>query len=124
MTKEKRLKYVGDALDAYLKLNKVVTGEKENGIENSDNQRLLKSLRNKEQLLKANPESGDHIPRKYITKKTIERYGTHLLWRIDLQGYWRAIYTIVGNEIEILTLILDIVDHKKYNKLFVNYKKK
>ncbi len=28
------------------------------------------------------------------------------------------IYTIRGSEIEIIALILDIIDHKKYNKKF------
>ena len=49
-----RLIYVGDAKDAYLKLNQVVNEEKEKGITDSENQRLLKSLKKKEELLKIN----------------------------------------------------------------------
>ncbi len=119
-----RVIYVGDAKEAYLKLNKIVGAEKAKGIQDSENQRLLNSLKKKEEILKVNPEYGDHIPRKYIKRKTIKKYGTDSLWRVEVYNYWRAIYTLTGNEIEILTLILDVVDHNTYNKLFVHYKKK
>ena len=124
MNRQVNLIYVGEAKEAYLKLNKIVGEERTSGIRDSENQRLLKSLKKKEELLKLNPQYGDHIPRKYIKKETIKKYGTDSLWRVELSGYWRAIYTLAKGEIEILALILDVVDHNKYNKLFVHYRKK
>jgi len=40
------------------------------------------------------------------------------LWRVELSNYWRLIYTVSGNELEIIDFILDIIDHKRYNKIF------
>ena len=124
MSKLIKLSYIGDAKDAYLKLNKIIKEEQDKGITDSENQRLLKSLKNKEELLKLNPDYGDHIPRKYIKKETIEKYGTDSLWRIEIYNYWRAIYTLRGTEVEVLALILDVLNHDNYNKLFHNYKKR
>lgn len=60
---------------------------------------------------------------KNISKGVAERYGTDRLWRIELIGYWRLIYTIIGDEVKIITFILEFMDHKRYDKIF-GYKKK
>lgn len=48
--------------------------------------------------------------------------GTDRLWKIDLVGFWRLIYTITGDEVKIIAFVLEFMDHNKYNKLF-GYKK-
>ncbi len=123
MKRPVRIIYIGEAKEAYLNLKKVAAEERLKGIEDSENQRLLKSLKTKEELMKIKPEYGDHIPRKYLNKKIIEKYGTDSLWRIEIYDYWRAIYTLRGNKIEIFALILDIISHDDYNKVF-NYRKR
>lgn len=42
--------------------------------------------------------------------------------KVIITGAWRMIYTILGSEVEIISLILDIMNHKKYEKKF-GYKK-
>lgn len=38
---------------------------------------------------------------------------------IDLAHYWRIVYTIFPEgDIEIINFVIDIIDHKKYNKIF------
>jgi hypothetical protein len=44
------------------------------------------------------------------------------LWKCNLSGAWRMIYTLKGTEVEIFAIVLDIFSHKKYEKKF-NYKK-
>ncbi len=53
------------------------------------------------------------IPQYYVNK-----YGVTNLWRINLSDFWRLIYTIQSNEVEIIDFVLNIVDHKKYDKIF------
>ena len=62
----------------------------------------------------------DKIPNSYI-----EKYGVKNLFRVELPNYWRLIYTLTEGEtqIEIVAFVLDIFDHKDYNKRF-GYKKK
>jgi len=84
---------------------------------------LLKSINRSIENLKIDPQFGTHIPRQYIPKELVKRYNTDRLWKIDLVSYWRLIYTITGDQIKIVSFILEFMDHDKYNKLF-GYKKK
>ena len=63
------------------------------------------------------------IPRKYISKKTITKYGTNKIFRVELVGYWRLLYTLIGDEVKIIAFILEFIDHDKYNKVF-GYRKR
>ena len=80
---------------------------------------LLKSIKTKSDFIKSNPFYGDNIPKKLIPKG----YGVQNLWRVELNNFWRMLYTIKGNQIEIVCFILGIIDHKEYNKKF-GYKDK
>ncbi len=84
---------------------------------------LLKSLHENFKKIQSNPYYGDLIPKKYLNKKIINEYGTNSIYRVELIGYWRLLYTLRGNEIIIVAIILDFMDHKDYDKLF-KYRKK
>ena len=72
------------------------------------------------ELVKINPQYGDSVP-KALARKT--SYQVDNLWAVDLVGYWRMLYTLKGSEIEILCFVLEIIGHKKYDKLF-GYRKR
>jgi hypothetical protein len=93
------------------------------GITKSDHQTLLNSIKQKIDFLKNNPEYGIHIPKDRIPKDYVKGYEVNNLWKVNLSGAWRMIYTIRGSEVEIISLILDIMNHKDYNKKF-GYKNK
>jgi len=59
------------------------------------------------------------IPQEYFVK-----YGITNLFRVELPNYWRMLYTLSNgeSEIEIIAFVLDLVDHKVYDKKF-GYKK-
>ena len=122
--KEKPVKLIitGDAKEEFEKLNKVVGQEITKGITSSDYQTLLNSIKQKIEFIKENPQYGIHIPKNKIPKDYINRDDANNLWKVNLSGAWRMIYTIRGSEIEILALILDIINHKEYNKKF-SYRK-
>ena len=132
MTKKVRVIYIGNAKKAYIELNKLVGKEIEKGIKKSYNQKLLGSLKKSEELLKFNPQYGRHMSKKYLKNKVIQEYEKMLqkydvdeLWELNLYDYWRAIYSFVRGEVEVLALILDFMDHPTYNKKYkVKFKKK
>ena len=107
-----------DILPAYKLLVQTVDEEKGNGVQNSHDQQLLKSIENKIAYLKTNPQAGIAIPKKQIAKKYIELYNVTNLWKLDLVNGWRLIYTLKNEEVEILAVILDFYDHLTYEKLF------
>jgi mRNA-degrading endonuclease RelE of RelBE toxin-antitoxin system len=108
----------GEAKEEFDDLNKVVGEEIAKGITSSDHQTLLNSIKQKIEILKANPEYGTHIQKDRIPKEYIRDYDVNNLWKVDLSGAWRIIYTIRGSEIEIISLILDIMNHRDYEKKF------
>jgi len=68
MFKGKPVKVIitGDAKEEFDDLNKVVGEEISKGITSSDHQTLLRSIKQKIDLLKSNPEYGVHIPKNRI----------------------------------------------------------
>jgi hypothetical protein len=112
----------GDAKEEFEELNKTVDGEITKGITKSDHQILLNSIKQKIDFLKDNPEYGIHIPKDRIPQEYIVKYDVNNLWKINLSGAWRMIYTIRGSEVEIIALILDMLNHRDYEKKF-GYKK-
>ena len=114
-----KISFMDDAADEWEKLNKVVGEEKAKGVANSENQQLLKSIKQKIELIKINPQYGNSVTKKLIPKK----FPVDNLWVVDLTGFWRMLYTLKGSQVEILCFILEIFDHKRYNKLF-GYRKK
>lgn len=130
---EKRvtIKLLGEAKEEYLKLQEAARLEMEKGITKSFHQILLHSIDSKIAILKANYSYGIQIPKKQIPKKYLDEYGVTNLWKVDLSGYWRLIYTLKQpqreeTEIDIITVWLDILaimDHPVYNKIF-GYRKR
>lgn len=124
MFKGKPVKVIvtGDAKDELAELNKAVGEEIAKGITKSDHQTLLNSIKQKIDLLKDNPEYGVHIPKDRIPKGYLKDYDVNNLWKVNLSGAWRMIYTIRGSDVEIIALLLDLLPHKEYEKKF-NYRR-
>lgn len=116
--KEIKVKLSEEADLIYQELNKRVGEEKLNGIESSFNQTLLRSINRVRDLLKQNPFAGDQIPKKQIPEKYSIEYDVSNLWRIELADRWRLVYTITGNQLEIINFVLDIFNHREYDKIF------
>ncbi|MGM5484339.1 MAG: type II toxin-antitoxin system RelE/ParE family toxin [Nanobdellota archaeon] len=79
---------------------------------------ILNSLKKKVDLIKSNPHHGDPISKKKIPKEYVDKYGISNLFRIELSNRWRMLYTLTNDEseVEIISFILDIMDHKRYDK--------
>jgi len=80
-------------------------------------QAISKSIDRIISILKENPQFGDPI-RKELIPKEFREQGIKNLYRVELSNFWRMLYTIEGNRIEIFLFILSIIDHPAYNKLF------
>ena len=113
MNKSVRVIAIGDAKEAIMKLNEIAGIQKKIGKTSSPEMQMLKSIKNKIDLIKQNPFYGDNIKKELIPKQ----YKVSNLWRVELTNFWRMLYTIRGDEIEIVCFILNILNHKNYNKL-------
>ena len=119
MSKPVRVILIGEAKVEYEKLNNIVGKQIKSDKKSTDEIQLLNSIKQKRDFVKANPFYGDNIAKKKIPKE----YDVKNLWRVELTNHWRMLYTIKGDQIEIICFVLDILSHKDYDKKF-GYKKK
>jgi len=65
-----------------------------------------------------NPLCGIKIPYKLWPKEYISKYDIKVLYKYDLPNGWRLTYTIKGQKIEIISVIIEWFCHKKYERKF------
>jgi len=96
--------------DAFYKLEQGDNSERE----------LFKFINQALDNIEENAFSGIQIPKKLIPKEYVSKYGVKNLWKYDLPKGWRLIYSIMNDEIIVVSLILEWFDHKAYERRF-NY---
>lgn len=84
---------------------------------------ILKSIDQKKDCIKANPQYGEPVPKYLIPRIYIVKYGvTNLFW-VQLADFWRMLYTLTNDgQVEIIAFVLDIKNHPDYDRL-MGYKK-
>jgi hypothetical protein len=73
-------------------------------------------------ILRQNPQYGDPLAKDLIPEE-FKKQGIHNLYRVELSNFWRMLYTLEGNKLEIFIFILSISDHPTYDKL-LGYRKR
>ena len=84
----------------------------------TEEQELYKSLNHALENLKRNAYSGIQIPKHLIPKEYANKYGIDNLWKYDLPKGWRLIYSVGNRGIEVVSIILEWLDHKNYERRF------
>ena len=106
--KEVRVLLKGQAKDSFIELKQRT---------DKASQSILRSVQRLIDVLKQNPQFGEPIAKELIPEQ-FRKQGINNLYRAELSNFWRMIYTLEGNKIEIFAFILSITDHPSYNKLF------
>ena len=83
-----------------------------------ENPLLYKFLERATDDIKADPVCGIAIPKRLIPKVYRQRYGINNLWKYNLPDAWRLVYSLVGDEIEIIAILLELFPHKEYERRF------
>ena len=85
----------------------------------SENDPIKKALSRAIQNIKEDFQAGEYIPKNKIPETYLEKYKINNVRVYDLPFAWRLMYTISGSsEIGIISVLLDWLDHKDYEKLF------
>ena len=80
---------------------------------------MAKQLNRAREDLLADAFYGRPVRKKLIPKAYIQKYEIDNLWIYNLPNGWRLLYTLIPeNKIEIITIILDWMPHKDYERLF------
>jgi hypothetical protein len=94
--------------EAYLKL--------ENST--SEEAKLKEWLDTAFERLEENALCGTQIPKRLIPKEYVAKYSVKNLWKYDLPGAWRLMYTIGKEGIVVLSVVLEWLTHKDYEHRF------
>lgn len=119
MQRKTSLTLKGQAKEKFEELIHIGSQQEMAGKANSQEKQLLKSIMQKSELLKMNPTAGNRIPRVLIPKGL----DVSNLFKINLCGYHRMVYTLNINTEEVAILVLWIITHPEYDKIF-GYKKR
>lgn len=108
-----RIKLSPEAEEVYKHLNKEAPNSKTERM-------ILRAINQKVELIKSNPHYGDAISKKLFPEEYRKKYGITNLFRVELPTFWRMLYTLTDgeSEVEIIAFVLDVVDHKEYDKKF------
>ncbi len=81
---------------------------------------IFNAVNKKVELIKVNIHYGNPIAKNLIPPEYVQKYGVTNLFRIELPNFWRMLYTLTEEEteIEIIAFVLDIIDHRDYDKKF------
>ena len=112
------IEIIDNAKTAYEKLNIIVGEQKQKGKTSSDEIKLWNGIQRAFDFILQNPFYGENAKKKLIPKYYVQKYGANNLFIVDLPFFWRMIYTISSEKIEIVCFILDIFTHKEYDKRF------
>ncbi len=79
---------------------------------------LLKIINRGIGKLAADAEAGKKIQKRLWPSEYVVKYGISNLWKLNLDSYWRAIYTLKGGQPEIIGFLIDVLNHKEYDRKF------
>ncbi len=75
---------------------------------------ISNALRN----IQEDPVCGIKILQRLIPKEWIKKFEIDNLYKYNLPNGWRLFYSLIGNEIEVIGIILRFMDHKEYERTF------
>lgn len=109
MDKEIRVEFADDKLkEAYNSLKDGKAAEHE----------LYESLGKAFDEIKKDVTCGKRIRRELWPKEYVKKYGITNLWKYNLPHGWRMTYTIGVDEISVIAVMLEWMDHKDYERRF------
>jgi len=113
MKKQVRVILSKQAEEVYKYINKQAPDSKQE-------RTILNAINQKIELIKQNPHFGNPISKKLIPKEYIKKYEIRNLFRVEIPNFWRMLYTLTegGTRAEVISFVLDIIDHPSYNKKF------
>ena len=79
---------------------------------------LYKIIKNGLDVLRENIEAGEKVEKRKWPRIYVGRYGIRNLFRLDLDRNYRLTYTIIADGLKKVVCVLEVMDHKTYNRRF------
>lgn len=68
--------------------------------------------------IEKNAFCGIQVPKKLIPKEYLKKFNVRNVWKYNLPGAWRLIYSIEGRNLTVFSIVLEWIDHKTYERRF------
>ena len=85
---------------------------------NNKQQQLYHRLQQAFKDIKENAFCGIQVPTRLIPKIYLKKYSIKNLWKYNLPDAWRLLYSIENHEIQVVSIVLEWMDHKTYERRF------
>jgi len=79
---------------------------------------LLKIVNDGLDVLKENMFAGERVERRKFPRYYVRKFGVNNLYKSNLDATVRLVYTLVAEETGVAVVVLEILDHKKYEARF------
>lgn len=86
----------------------------------TEDKKLYEWINNALDDIEENAFCSIQIPKKLIPKEYIKKYGINNLWKYDLPKGWRLLYSVANGEVIVISIIIEWMSHKDYERKF-NY---
>ena len=80
--------------------------------------RLYKEINKAIKDICQNVFCGRNVKKSLIPKELKQKFGIDNLWIYNLRKDWRLLYSVGKDEIELIAVVLDWMNHKDYGRLF------
>jgi len=84
----------------------------------NDRSYLWKIVNSGLDVLRGNMFAGQRIEKRKFPKHYVQKYGVNNLYKFNLDSRTRLIYTLVADESGVAVVVLEVLDHKKYEERF------
>ncbi len=68
--------------------------------------------------IEENAFCGIQVPKKLIPKEYRQKFDVDNLWKYNLPNAWRLVYSVARDEIVVISIVLEWMDHKEYDRKF------
>jgi hypothetical protein len=82
------------------------------------NNKMYKFLLRAFKDIEENVFCGVQIPKRLIPKDYIQKFGIKNVWKYNLPDAWRLIYSIEGKNFFVISIVLEWMNHKEYERRF------
>lgn len=79
---------------------------------------LYRHFENAIRNIQEDPICGIKIKQNLIPKEWKKKYGINNLYKYNLPNAWRLLYSLIGNNVEIIAIVLGCFSHKDYERIF------
>jgi Txe/YoeB family toxin of Txe-Axe toxin-antitoxin module len=68
--------------------------------------------------IEKNAFCGIQIPKKLIPLEYIKKFNIKNVWKYNLPDAWRLLYSVENDQLIVISIVLEWLDHKSYERRF------